>query len=266
MSKVLEITAKTIDEAIADGLEQLGASYDEVEVEVLSNGGMFKKAKVKLTLTKEPAKVEEKKPETKIEPVIEKPKETKKEEKTQVPAKEKIDKPKIERAPTPKGDGKKLDECVYFVTEFLRLLGNDATVSNEETEKSYMIHINGEDVGRLIGKGGEALNALQTLVSSVAISHANGDNKRVFVNIENYKEKRTETLQSLAKKKAEYVKESGRYVKLEPMIARDRAIIHTVIQSIEGVRSYSTGEGVNRRLVIAPANKEQKQENPSSED
>jgi len=262
MSKVLEIQAKTIDEAIADGLEQLGASYDEVEVEVISNGGMFKKAKVKLTLK---AGVETTKPQ-KTEQVQEVKQETKKEELPKVEKSEKREpqpreeKPKSPSKPMDAGNPK-VDACMNFVIGLVKGLGNDAAVTCEDQEKCYMIHINGEDVGRLIGKGGEALNALQTIVSSIAISHANGDNKRVFVNIEGYKEKREETLISLAKKKAVYVKESGRYVKLEPMIARDRAIIHTAIQEIEGVRSYSTGDGHNRRLVIAPSDRPEKSNN-----
>jgi len=251
MAKSVEISAKTIDEAIEDGLAQLGASYDGVEVEVISNGGMFKKAKVKLTLKKgvevvkpkTESKVEEVKEEKTKEKVAEKKVEVKKEEKREV-----------KKAPVKEGNVK-VDACVDFVNGLMKGLGNSATVNCEDQEKCYMININGDDVGRLIGKGGEALNALQTLVSSVAIAHANGDNKRVFVNIENYKEKREETLILLAKKKAAYVKESGRYVKLEPMVARDRAIIHTALQDIEGVRSYSTGDGHNRRLVIAPEKK-----------
>jgi len=121
-------------------------------------------------------------------------------------------------------------------------------------------------MGRLIGKGGEALNALQTLVSQIAINNSHGDNKRVYVNIENYKEKRDATLKNLAKKKADHVLKTGKRITLEPMSARDRAIIHTEVQNIEGVRTYSVGEGMNRKLCMAPADRDRRPDNKKSKD
>ncbi|MCL2570377.1 MAG: KH domain-containing protein [Firmicutes bacterium] len=269
MAKSIETSAKTIDEAVNDGLEQLGASYEDVDVEIISGGGMFKKAKVKLTL-KEGVKIE---PEVKTEVKQETPtpapvkiEETKIETKSEVARTEQTQKP-IPQKPVPQktpatpisaGSSAKLDACVDFVTKILAGLENDATISCETNDRGYIINISGEDVGRLIGKGGEALNALQTLVSSIAINNAKGDNKRVYVNIENYHEKRTDTLKALAQKKAEYVLRTGKRITLEPMTARERAIIHTAVQEITGVKSYSFGEGVNRRLCIAVDNGESK--------
>jgi len=96
------------------------------------------------------------------------------------------------------------------------------------------------------------MNALQTIVGSIAIAHSHGDNKRVYLNVEGYKEKRIETLKDLAIKKAEKVRETGRYIKLEPMNARDRAIIHSALQDLPGIRTYSTGKDPHRCLCIAP--------------
>jgi len=223
--KVIEVQAKTVELAIEEGLETLGCKEEDVSIEIQSQGGMFKKAKIKLTLKKEVKEVKEK---PKAEPV------------------------KKEKPVAVTGQSTKLDTCVTFVQGLLSALGSDATIS-VDSDENHTINISGGDVGRLIGKGGEALYALQTVVTSIAISNQSGDTRRVYVNVEGYKEKREETLKGLASKKAEYVKKTGRFVKLEPMTPRDRAIIHTALQDIEGVRSYSTGQGNMRCLVVAPA-------------
>ena len=283
--KSIEIQAKTIEEAVESGLEKLGLSYDQVEIEVVSSGGMFKKAKVRLTAKievkpepiKETPKPVEKKPVSEpkaaatLDSVTQSPhgsvgqktdiKKITSEKKNSLKSEVKLgDKEQNKQASRDAGD--KLAKCATFVTKLVELLGNDVTVTTETDDRAYTININGDDVGRLIGKGGEAMNALQTLVSSIAISNSRGDNKRVYVNVENYKERRTETLKALARKKAEFVKESGRNVKLEPMSPRERAIIHTELQEIEGIRTYSIGDGNNRRLVIATGDKK---ENKTSE-
>ncbi|MCL2586797.1 MAG: KH domain-containing protein [Firmicutes bacterium] len=262
--KSIEIQAKSVEMALEEGLEKLGVQMGDVDIEILSQGGMFKKAKVKLTLKDGvKAKKEEPKPEPKQESVKQ---ESAREEKPN-PEQVKKEKPNPEAKPkpaprpvTPKvpGEGSvKLDICEKFVKGLLSALGSEAITSVESTDQDHTIHINGGDVGRLIGKGGEAMYALQTLVTSIAISNQNGDTRRVFVDIEGYKEKRAETLKGLALKKAEYVKKSGRFVKLEPMTPRERAIVHTALQDIEGVRSYSTGQGNSRCVVIAPPRNEE---------
>jgi len=291
--KSIEIQSKTIDAAVEEGLEKLGCGYDEVDVEIISNGGMFKKAKVKLTVKKgvKEKKAEEKKEEKRAEkaekkeiiaekkveeqPVkivsAEKSEEPREQERSQPNSKPKFEKkstprddsnasPREEGKPVAPGTSQKLDACLRFVQGLVSGLGNNVEVAACETENAYTININGEDVGRLIGKGGEALNALQVLTSSIAINNANGENKRVYVNIENYKERREETLKNIAKKKSEFVLKTGKSAKLEPMTPRDRAIVHTVVQEIQGVRSYSIGEGAARRLVIAVAREEKTKE------
>jgi len=261
--KSIEIQAKTIEDATEQGLEKLGASYDEVEVEVLSSGGMFKKAKVRLTLKHEPKQKDEEQikttviDETKPTTIEPQPTEQIRTDKTQKQRHEKKPRPAPDTSPAVKKElsditSPKLQACVTFLTKLLDTLENDSTITIGETERSYVININGENVGRLIGKGGEAMNALQVIVSSIAISNSGGDQKRVYINIENYKEKREGTLKALALKKAEYVKKVGKSVRLDPMSPRDRAIVHTTLKEVEGIKTYSTGEGVARRLVIAP--------------
>ena len=263
--KSIEIQAKTIEQAVEEGLEKLGCSYDEVDVEVVSNGGMFKKAKVKLTIKEG---IVQKPVAPKAEVVNEALKVT--EEVKPAPVKE-IKPVAVEKKHTPvekvevttitEGDvsSVKLNACLDFVKGLVTGLGHDVQIFATTSEKAHTININGDDVGRLIGKGGEALNALQTLVSSIAISNSKGESKRVYVNVENYKEKREETLKNIAGKKSDYVLKSGKPAKLEPMSPRDRAIIHGIVQGIKGVRSYSIGEGNARRLVIAIAKDEKKE-------
>jgi len=161
----------------------------------------------------------------------------------------------------------KFQKTLDFATKLVELLGSGAVVTHEITERSFNINVtavtaasgaegHGGGVGQIIGKGGEVMNAIQTLVSSIAIANSAGENKRVYFNVEDYKERRTETLKALAVRKAEKVKETGRFIKLEPMNSRERAIIHSALQDIEGIRSYSTGKDPHRCLCIAPARKE----------
>ena len=270
MHKSIEVSAKTIDKAIEEALETLGASYDEVDVEILQEAGFLKKAKVLVTVKNPvimtdtgvgvqnlsaeiPAEVKEDKP--RAEKKVEKKEDTKKEkvEKKEVKAEKKVEKKEVQKA----ADGEtpvKFEKTLQFVTKLVELLEVEgASIEGEVKEKSYDINITGENSGRIIGKGGEVMNAIQSIVSVIAIANSNGENRRVNVNIENYKERRLETLKALAIKKAEKVKESGRYIKLEPMNARDRAIIHSALQGIEGIRTYSTGKDPYRCLCIAPS-------------
>ena len=260
--KSVIIQAKTIDAAVEEALEKLGCSYGDFDVEVIENGGIFKKGKFKFTLKADEVVAETKKSEPVKDAVkVEKEVEVRKEEKKE------SELPKFEKGVKSDsdvvvkfGESTKLDACVRFVKGLVEGIGYDVQVDVTTTDRAYTIEIKGDDVGRLIGKGGDALNALQVLVSSVAISNANGDGKRVYVNIENYKERREETLKSLANKKAEFVRSTGKSAKLENMSPRDRAIIHNVISGLEGVRSYSIGEGNGRRLVIAPKKEDAKKD------
>jgi len=281
MSKSIETQAKSIEAAIEDALAQLGASYDEVDVDIIQEAGFLKKAKVKVTLkatAKEEVKKEVEKPTTTTAPaptkeepkqetkttstVIARNEETKQSQKDpqdikpsekETKQEKKADKPAKTVPPLAEGElPKKFQATLDFTKKFIELLGNESEITYEITEKSFNINANGTGVGQIIGKGGEVMNAIQTIISSIAIANSNGENKRVYFNVEDYKERRGETLKALAVRKAEKVKETGRFIKLEPMNARDRAIIHSALQEIEGIRTYSTGKDPHRCLCIAP--------------
>ena len=269
--KTVETQAKNIEAAIEDALTQLGASYDEVDVDIIQEAGFLKKAKVRVTLkekekevvkpvtVKEEVKKEEPKKETKEKKTVEK-KEAKKEvkeEKKETKTEEKEVKKEKKEKPVATGDmPAKFEKTLAFATKLVELLGSKAEVTYEITDKGFNINANGEGAGLIIGKGGEVMNAIQTLVSSIAIANSAGEQKRVYFNVEDYKERRTETLKALAVRKAEKVKETGRFIKLEPMNARERAIIHSALQEIQGIRTYSTGKDPYRCLCIAPARKD----------
>ncbi len=127
---------------------------------------------------------------------------------------------------------------------------NNVKIYTQKTEDSISFHIiSEEDYGCVIGRRGETLDALQYLTRLV-VNRTNAEYKRVSVNIGNYREKRTQTLTDLAKRNANKVLKYGRSFTFEPMNPFERRVIHTAIQEIENVESYSIGSEDHRRVVI----------------
>ena len=112
------------------------------------------------------------------------------------------------------------------------------------------INLSGPDMGIVIGKRGETLDALQHLTSLV-VNRGGGSFTKVSIDAENYREKRNDALSSLAHKLASKVVRTRRSTTLEPMNAYERRIIHSALQDHEKVTTYSVGQGVNRKVVIA---------------
>ena len=127
----------------------------------------------------------------------------------------------------------------------------EATVktSYDEAEKTMDIEINGDDMGMLIGKRGQTLDSLQYLVSLV-VNKGSEDYIRVKVDTENYRARRKETLENLAKNISFKVKRTKRSVSLEPMNPYERRIIHSALQNDKYVTTHSEGEEPFRRVVI----------------
>ena len=127
------------------------------------------------------------------------------------------------------------------------------TLAKEENDNEYIYTVDcGREDGALIGRRGETLDAIQYLLR-LSINKGLSDDKhrKVSVNVGNYREKRNENLRQLAAKNARTVLKYGRNVALEPMNPYERRIIHTEIQKIEGVTSFSTGVDSGRRVIIA---------------
>ncbi len=147
--------------------------------------------------------------------------------------------------------------AVEFVKMVVKSLELSADVTNKTgDEGELLIDIEGDDAGTLIGHHGETLDALQYLASLAASKHEKetgikGDYTRITVDIENYREKREETLRGVARRMAARVLKYRRNVTLEPMNPYERRIIHSEVQNIEGVTTHSVGVDTERRIVIA---------------
>lgn len=143
------------------------------------------------------------------------------------------------------------EKAFDFVKTMLDNMGINADISlTEETEDSALISINGDDLGILIGKHGDVLDAVQYL-ATLAANKDLKDFYRIAVDVEGYREKRAETLRSLARRMAERVLKTRRNYTLEPMNAYERRIIHSEIQQIDGVTTYSVGQDSDRKIVIS---------------
>ena len=263
MSRILEIEGKTIDEAIFAGLEQMGLSFDEVEIEIIqeSNKGFLgigkTSAKVKLTERDKDDDFDTVKQEK--APAAPAKKST--EEKTQSKNKEHREKrvsrrEAFENAPIAKKEivGEPVDSdepAVAFLTGMLSAMGIEAQLNAVRNDEGLFIEISGENMGQIIGYRGETLDAMQYLTSLVE-NKGKDDYVRVTLDTENYRAKREQTLIRLGVRLADKALKSGRKVSLEPMNPYERRIIHSSLQDIQGVTTVSEGEEPNRRVIIVP--------------
>ena len=253
-------SGKTIDDAIRDACEKLGKDRDDVEVEVVTAPtkkllGFMGGSNAEVVAFYDDGRPEEVKEEVKEEPapVIEEPKPEKKEKK---PAgkEPKAEEPAAE-APAPKKSeapaGSKQERAEAFLAKILPYISSKPVeIKSEMTEDGVRINIEGEDINAIIGRRGETLDALQYLTGIVS-AKSGEKHMRVYIDTGSYRARREETLERLAKKYAERVRKTGRSLTLEPMSPNERRIVHMVIQEIDGLESFSKGEGSARRVVIA---------------
>ena len=259
--------AATIEEARKMALENLHAPVEaDVKVEVVTFPkkkvlGLFGGADAQVKASyddgveekketpkkeKKPAPAKEVKTENKKKPENKKP-QPKKEVKKEAPKKEAapaVDLSGIEAKETP---------ATAYLKSILEGMGfNGVSVTAKETDEDIYFEITcEEDYGNIIGRRGETLDALQYL-TRLFVNRAENNNKRVALNVGDYRARREETLKALAKRQANRVLKYGRSTALEPMNPYERRIIHTAIQEVEGVTSHSVGEGDRRRVVITP--------------
>ncbi len=260
---------KNVDIAINDGLRILGLNREDVDIKILETGGLFKKAKVCLMYEeKQPEIVETKIEEVKeianpeveeVKEVIEEPiqqgitevVEDIKPVETEIIEEIKVDEPKIEEAKVVK-EIKSPTELIERVTNFLVNLAQkmkiEVNVACEITDNDLNFNITGANVGKLIGYRGETLNAIQILLGG--LKRAGEGRYRIYLDIENYKKSREQTLVDLANRMADKAEEIERNVHLDPMSAYERRIIHSALQSRTLVETESMGEGDNRHVVI----------------
>lgn len=228
MGKSIISEGKTTNEAIEKGLKELKLPRDMVEVKVLEN--------------------EEKRSFFSIlAPRVVKVEMTVKENKTEKKVKKDIHMSDEEQ-------DKATENLESFLKEFVKELPENTKYSIEKTDKVIKVNLFNKDLGYLIGYRGETLYALQNILSAVASKGIKGK-IRVILDIEGYKAKREKTLEDLAEKVAKTVVKTRKSVKLEPMQAYERKIIHSKLQGNNKVETVSVGEEPYRRIVISLKNK-----------
>lgn len=142
-----------------------------------------------------------------------------------------------------------VEEAISFLNDVLEVMVPGAKVETRHEEDYLVFDISGEQLGLIIGKRGQTLDSLQYLVNLVANRYSD-QYMKIVLDAENYREKRKKTLEDLADRLAEKVIRTQRSVRLEPMSALERKIIHTRLQNHTGVNTYSKGEEPNRFVVI----------------
>ena len=265
MIKYIEMTGSSEDEAIAKALAQLGMDRDDVSVEVLERakkgflgiGSVPAKVKVSYEAEDEemeetPAPVAEEAPDPtpgKVEapaPKAEAPK--------PVEAPKAAPVPKTETAKAPAAGSVaagRAEKAEAFLLGLMANMGIQAVPKITETGDGNLdVDLVGENLGALIGRRGETLDAIQQL-TNYAVNHGQSKRVRIHIDAENYRAKREESLQRLAFKVAGKVVKYRKNVMLEPMNAYERHVIHTALQEYRDVTTYSTGTEPNRRIVVA---------------
>lgn len=250
--RTVRITAKTIEAAVEEGLKQLGISREEAVVHVVEqpSSGLFglihrKMAVVDISapdeeIPEEPA--EEPKAEERAEPL----QEAKPEEKAEEKAKEET---KDEFVFKQEEQDKTAEEAKKFLASVFKGMHLDVTMECMMNEERILLNLHGEGLGILIGKHGQTLDALQYL-TNLAAGKAFHHHYFVLLDVENYRERRKDTLEALARRLAGKVKRTGEAVKLEPMAAGERRIIHLALQNDGAVTTESEGEAPHRYVVI----------------
>ena len=198
----------------------------------------------------------EKKPEpVKAEaPKAEKPKKERKNEQPKAPKASKEHKePKEVKAPrayTPAEPGSTEEKIEIFIKGLLEHMNSKAIPhAFKESDNTYFVELVGEDLGYLIGRRGDTLDAIQHL-ANYTINRGVEGHIRINVDAESYREKREDSLRRYARKKAQQVLKARRRTTLEPMNAYERHVIHAALQDMENITTHSTGTEPNRRVVI----------------
>lgn len=148
---------------------------------------------------------------------------------------------------------KPLENAKIFLSGLLERIGVSGFVDGEVTEEGTVaLNITGENMGVVIGRRGDTLDALQ-YITSIVVNRTEKEHVRVTVDTENYRKKREESLETLARKVAGRVLKYKKNVTLEPMNANERRVIHSTLQGMRGITTYSMGNEPNRRVVVALA-------------
>lgn len=267
----LEIIAPTVEQALAQGLAQLGLTADRVSVEVLDAGNKglfgFGKAQVRVRLTvipeggmpvevAEPAKAA---PEAK--PKADHPKggPASIQEAESQPSPARTPGASVDMAQDKLEHDTVLDRTESVVSKLIHLLHLEAQVSahygerDREGRRSIHVDIRGDDLSVLIGRHSETLNAFQ-YIASLIVGKEVQDWVQLYVDVEGYRNRREKQLIQMAQRMAEQVAKNGKRQSLEPMPSGERRIIHIALRDHPDVMTESTGEEPHRKVTIVPKN------------
>lgn len=275
MIKEIVATGADANAAIESGALLLGLPRDEVQFEIIDlprKGGFLglKKLPAKVRVwaelpdekparSEKPRRQEAPRKENKSPRAerAEKPARPEKPGKTEKP--EKSEKPRaieeekaapVEIEPTDEVRAK-VEKAAAYVSEILTAMGiAEFTLTPRYYEENVRLQLSGEQIGGVIGRRGETLDAIQYLASLVA-NRGEGEYIRLSIDSGNYREKRARTLEALARKLANQAVRTGRSITLEPMNPYERRIIHGAVSTVKGATSSSTGVEPNRRVVIS---------------
>jgi spoIIIJ-associated protein len=240
----VEVSAKSVDEAIDEALEELGLKRQQVEIEILTAGkpGLFgiggEHARVRVTALEE-GTARPMAAEPAAEPAMEG------EEPAEIEIKD-VASPEVDLA------SDHLSQLLAFME-----IDGDVSVRTPETpgdglgRASAVLDVNGDDLGLLIGRRGTTLAALQYMIN-LMVSRKMGSRVLISLDIEHYRRRREDSLTGLAQRMADRVRKSGRSLTLEPMPAGERRIVHLALAEDSAVTTGSVGEGDGRKVVIYP--------------
>ena len=269
----LEIIAPTVEEAIAQGLAQLGLTADAVSVEVLDAGtkGFFglgkTQVRVRLTVNPPPGTASVADVETEAAPAevpvrrAERPRRVEVEKPRPTPERVEV-RPEpapvaaTQAEPQPEHDGL-LDRAESVISKILHLLNLEAQVSahygptERDGRRNIHVDIRGNDLSVLIGRRSETLAAFQ-YIASLIVGKGEQQFVQLTVDVEGYRDRREKQLIQMAKRMADQVSKSGRRQTLEPMPSGERRIIHIALRDHPDVTTESTGEEPYRKVMILP--------------
>ncbi|MGI5848625.1 MAG: RNA-binding cell elongation regulator Jag/EloR [Christensenellales bacterium] len=246
----IETKGKTVDEAVFSGLLKMDLSIDEVDIEIIDEGGgLFRSAKVRLIKKKDtsvPGTIEM------ASQVTEKTQQIK-----QIPQREiKKEKPVAHKPQRISQLEEKIahqepgNDAEKFLLGLFSHMGVSVSLKSDSTDDIIKIDMSGKGMGRLIGRRGETLDALQYLTSLV-VNNGKESYTKIMLDTENYRKKREDALKRLAARLADKVQKSGKRVVLEPMNPYERRILHATLQDYSKVYTYSEGEDPYRSVVVA---------------
>ena len=243
---------KNIEQAIENALFELKATREDVDIKILNEGGLFKKAKVLVTIS-EDAKAKYVKRSEKVKEEIKAEAKVKEEPKAEKPApkakvKEVVEEKVEEKTETEDDDQEVGMDAKEFLTGLFEVAGKNVEIVTTEDDNYITYSVEGEDLGNMIGHRGDCFYAISRILTAVT----GKQQKKVLLDIGGYKKKREEVLTSLAKRTADRVAKSGRYSRLDPMNPSERRIIHSALADDERVVTLSKGEEPHRYVMVFP--------------